>query len=38
VEKGVRSIRLDGKETDIIPPLPAGGSCRVDVIMGYKEA
>ena len=38
VEKGVRSILLDGEETDMIPALPAGGSCRVDVIMGYKEA
>ena len=38
VEKGVRSILLDGEETDMIPPLPAGGRCRVDVIMGYKEA
>ena len=34
VEKGVRSIRVDGKETDIIPVLPVGGSCRVDIIMG----
>ena len=38
VEKGVRSILLDGEETDMIPALPAGGRCRVDVIMGYKEA
>ena len=34
VEKGVRSIRVDGKETDTIPVLPVGGSCRVDIIMG----
>ena len=34
VEKGVRSIRVDGKETDTIPVLPAGGSCRVEIIMG----
>ena len=34
VEKGVRSIRVDGKETDIIPVLPVGESCRVDIIMG----
>ena len=37
VEKGVRSILLDGEETDMIPPLPAGGSCRVDVTLGRSE-
>ena len=34
VEKGVRSICVDGKETDKIPMLPARQSCRVEVIMG----
>lgn len=34
VEKGVRSVLVDGKETDRIPALPAGGSCRVEVTMG----
>ena len=34
VEKGVRSVRVDGKETDRIPALPAGWSCRVEVTMG----
>ena len=34
VEKGVRSVRVDGKETDRIPALPAGRSCRVEVTMG----
>ena len=34
VEKGVRSVRVDGEETDRIPALPAGRSCRVEVTMG----
>ena len=34
VEKGVRSIRVDGRETDALPVLPAGGVCRAEVIMG----
>ena len=34
VEKGVRSVRVDGKEAERIPVLPAGRSCKVEVRMG----
>ena len=34
VEKGVRSIRVDGQETDALLPLPAGSVCRAEVLMG----
>ena len=34
VEKGVKEIRVDGKRVDIIPTLPAGSVCRVEVVMG----
>ena len=34
VEKGVKEIRVDGKQADIIPALPAGSICRVEVKMG----
>ena len=34
VEKGVRSVKLDGREVTRIPVLPAGSVCRVDVTMG----
>ena len=34
VEKGVKEIRVDGKQVDIIPVLPAGSICRVEVKMG----
>ena len=34
VQKGVRSILADGTEVSQLPPLPAGGVCRVEVIMG----
>ena len=34
VEKGVKEIRVDGKQVDIIPALPAGSICRVEVKMG----
>ena len=34
VEKGVRSIRVDGQETNVLLPLPAGSVCRAEVLMG----
>ena len=34
VEKGVRSIRVDGREVDALPLLPAGSVCRAEVVMG----
>ena len=34
VEKGVRSIRVDGQEVDALPPLPAGSVCHAEVLMG----
>ena len=34
VEKGVRSLRVDGRELGALPPLPAGSVCRAEVIMG----
>ena len=34
VEKGVRSIRVDGREFDALPVLPAGEVCRAEVVMG----
>ena len=34
VEKGVRSIRVDGRELDALPVLPAGSVCRAEVVMG----
>ena len=34
VEKGVASLRVDGREADRIPVRPAGSVCRVDVVMG----
>ena len=34
VEKGVRSLRVDGREMDALPPLPPGSVCRVEVVMG----
>ena len=37
IEKGVRSISMDGKSVDALPPLPAGSECRVEVVMGRKE-
>ena len=33
-EKGVRTIRVNGKETKDIPVIPAGQTCRVEVTMG----
>ena len=38
VEKGVRSIEIDGKKADFIPVIPAGTVCSVEVVMGRKEA
>ena len=34
VEKGVHSIRVDGREVDALPVLPTGGVCRAEVLMG----
>ena len=34
VEKGVRSIYVDGRSVDKIPVFPEGTKCTVDVIMG----
>ena len=34
VEKGVASITVDGKKVDVVPALPAGSVCHVEVIMG----
>ena len=34
VSRGVKSIRVDGVPVEAIPPLPAGGSCRVEVELG----
>ena len=34
VEKGVRSISVDGEEVDSIPNYPAGSVCWVEVVMG----
>ena len=33
-QKGVRQILADGKETDVLPVLPAGSVCRAEVTMG----
>ncbi len=37
VEKGVRSIEMDGKPVDALPVIPEGTRCRVEVTMGKKE-
>ena len=34
VEKGVKSIAVDGKKVDAVPVMPAGSVCHVEVIMG----
>ena len=34
VQKGVRRILADGKETDVLPILPPGSVCHGEVIMG----
>ena len=34
VSRGVKSIRVDGVPVEAIPPIPAGGSCRVEVELG----
>jgi cellobiose phosphorylase len=36
VEKGVKSISVDGKSVaeGVLPVIPAGGKCRVEVVMG----
>ena len=34
VEKGVRAIRIDGREVKARPPMPAGSVCRAEIIMG----
>ena len=38
VEKGVKSITMDGKAVESLPVIPAGTECRVEVVMGKKEA
>ena len=37
VEKGVRSLTADGREVAIVPCLPAGSVCRVEVVMGKER-
>ncbi|MEA4869003.1 MAG: N,N'-diacetylchitobiose phosphorylase [Christensenella sp.] len=34
VSRGVKRIRVDGVPAEVIPPLPAGGRCRVEVELG----
>lgn len=34
VEKGVKSVKADGKETALLPLLPAGSECVAEVRMG----
>ena len=34
VEKGVRTITVDGKAAEVLPVLPAGSVCRAEVRMG----
>ena len=34
VEKGVRSMKIDGAPVEILPVIPAGSECKVEVIMG----
>ena len=38
VEKGVKSITMDGKTVEALPVIPEGTECRVEVVMGKKEA
>ena len=38
VEKGVRSIRMNGQEVSALPALPAGETCCVEVLMGKQES
>ena len=37
VEKGLRSLTADGREVAIVPSLPAGSVCRVEVVMGKER-
>ena len=37
VEKGLRSLTADGREVAIVPCLPAGSVCRVEVVMGKER-
>ena len=37
VEKGVQRMTLDGREVTVLPVLPAGSTCRVEVVMGRTE-
>ena len=34
VEKGVASLRMDGREVSVLPVLPAGSVCHVEAVMG----
>ena len=34
VEKGIASLRMDGREVSVLPVLPAGSVCRVEAVMG----
>ena len=34
VEKGVKSLSVDGKRADALPVLPEGSVCKVEVVMG----
>ena len=37
VEKGVRSLTADGEQVSMLPILPSGSVCHVEVIMGQEE-
>ena len=37
VEKGVRSMKADGKEVSVLPILAPGSVCRAEVIMGRSD-
>lgn len=37
VEKGVRSLRAEGRELALLPPLPEGSVCRAELVMGERE-
>ena len=37
VEKGVRSLRAEGRELVLLPPLPEGSVCRAELVMGERE-
>ena len=34
VEKGVRSVTVEGEKADVLPVLPEGSICRAEIVMG----